>query len=745
MRSKKQKRSASTSSSRRGSGEPRAAATPPALVERLRPWLLGIVVALFVARPLFPSEMLPEAVDNLPLVMLALVVLLVWLLACLRGRDWWLRVGPLDGFVLFWIVWHTLAALGPWAHGNGRAALNSLWLWIGYGASYFLVRQLLASRRETRALLVVLLALSVGVAGYGLEQYFYEMPQTRAFYHQNPEAALREQGLDFPPGSPERQLFEQRLAAVEPIGTFALTNSLAGLIVPWLTLGLGLTVAEARSRRRWPVLLAGLGSALVLATCLLLTKSRSGYVAALVGVPLVGWACRRSVGRLALGQLPWKWLTAAAASLVVLVAVAWAVGGLDRQIASEATKSLNYRFQYWQSTLAMIADGPICGRGPGQFRDLYTAYKLPEASEEISDPHNFLLEVWVTAGTPALLALLAVLGGFAWRWLDRAPAEGEGLPELAPTGDASGAIVAGAAAGFVAALPLGLMGSAPPGLAAFWLGLPLAAMVVLLFWPWMREGTLPGRLPGVALVVLLVHLLAAGALEFPGVAGTFWLLLAVGMNLSDRAPTYRISRGVGVVFVLIALALTAAAYGTAYAPVLARQAALRRAQEEPGRAAEHLAAAVAADPWAVAPLLQRAAYAFAQAQHQPTRTTLHEYLTAQEAVFARAPWSSAVRAEAGDRYRALAQTTHDPIWEHRAVEVYQEAVRRYPTQAALRARWALALAAQGDREAARREAQEALRLHELTPHQDKKLPEELLNELRQGPLRTSSGPAGPGG
>ena len=53
----------------------------------------------------------------------------------------------------------------------------------------------------------------------------------------------------------------------------------------------------------------------------------------------------------------------------------------------------------------MIADHPLFGIGPGQFQQFYARYKLPEASETIADPHNFLLEIWSTAGTPALRSL----------------------------------------------------------------------------------------------------------------------------------------------------------------------------------------------------------------------------------------------------------------------------------------------------------------------------------------------------
>ena len=143
--------------------------------------------------------------------------------------------------------------------------------------------------------------------------------------------------------------------------------------------------------------------------CLLLTKSRSGYIAAGVGLVLVWLLCRERTVRIG-----WKWPAAIVAVAAVLGAAAVAVGGLDRELLARASKSFGYRLQYWQSSLLMIADHPLVGCGPGNFQNAYTQYKLPEASEEVADPHNFLLEIWATAGTPAALAFLAVLGCFAW-------------------------------------------------------------------------------------------------------------------------------------------------------------------------------------------------------------------------------------------------------------------------------------------------------------------------------------------
>ena len=56
-----------------------------------------------------------------------------------------------------------------------------------------------------------------------------------------------------------------------------------------------------------------------------------------------------------------------------------------------AERSLEFRFGYWRATLAMIRDYPCLACGPGQFQDYYATYKLPEASEVVQDPHNWLL------------------------------------------------------------------------------------------------------------------------------------------------------------------------------------------------------------------------------------------------------------------------------------------------------------------------------------------------------------------
>ncbi len=722
---------------------------PPAALpgDWLRPWLLGGITALYVARPLFPSESVAADGDGLTVVMLWIALSVFWLLGAIGRPKFSLRFGWPDAAVLLLLVWHTAAALWATQHGTPRPAVNMLWEWIGLGLCFLLTRQLLNSAREARAMLAVMVALAVAVAGYGLYQRVWEMPQTRLQYQADPDRALRDAGLWFPPGSPERTLFVARLNSTEPLGTFALTNSLAAFLAPWLVMLAAVGFTWHGRRQRFGMLLC----LLPIAICLLLTKSRSGYIAVGVGLLLVWLLCRERVAR-----RRWKIpvMPLAAAGLLLTVA---AVSALPRELVGRAATSFGYRLQYWQSSLQMIADHPLIGCGPGNFQNAYVHYKLPEASEEVADPHNFLLEIWTTAGTPAALAFLAVLGCFAWR-VSRGSGATAGLSSSAedtvgqanrgtqklncaeqsvphPASDAWRHVLAGGAFGFLLSVPVGMLSAAPPGRAAVLLGLPLAAATAAIMWPWIKDGRLPRLLPAVGVVVILIDLLASGGIGFPGVAETFWLLLAVGLLGEQPRALHPAGAWAGR---LVALALVVACYATAYSPVLGCQGQLRKAEREPARAVEHLEAAATADPLAAEPWRQLAAIALESWWRQPSEDAFHRFEQAVAKTLELAPNSAPARSAAGDWYlRASlkrssgdAKVASDAI--KKAVAAYRQVVELYPNSPLHRAKLAEACLAAGDPTAFRAEATAALRLDEATPHADKKLPAALRERLSHG-------------
>ncbi len=649
-------------------------------------------------------------------------------------------------------------------------------------------------------MIAVMVALAVALAGYGLYQRAYEMPQTRRQYQADPDRALRAAGLWFPPGSPERELFVDRLNSTEPLATFALTNSLAAFLAPWLVMLAGASLTwHSRPRlckspataeggcatKNSPRPQAGEGPGvraagmetgrkqrlgmflclLPIAACLLLTKSRSGYIATGVGL-LLAWL----LGRERAVRRRWKTPAVMLPALAVLIA-ALAVGAFHRELLHRAATSFGYRLQYWQSSLQMIADHPLMGCGPGNFQNAYLRYKLPEASEEVADPHNFLLEIWVTAGTPAALAFLAVLGCFAWAMNRRSQvlrhsvglgataglsSSAEGTVGQANRGtrqfscveppaadaapDAWRYVLAGGALGFLLSAPLGMLSSAPPGRAALLLGLPLAAATVMLMRAWIENGRLPRLLPAVGAVVVLIDLLASGGIAFPGVAGTLWLLLALGLQ-GEQPRAFHTSGAWAAL--LLALALLVACYSTAYSPVLGCQGELRKAEREPAGAVEHLEAAATADPLAAEPWRQLAAVVFESWWRQPGEDAFRRFEQAVAKTLELAPNSAPAWLAAGDWYlRASSKTDqgHAKV-AGKAIETAvadcRQAVELYPNSPLYRAKLAEACLAARDWAGFRAEAAAALRLDEATPHLDKKLPEVMRDRLC---ARTAPGP-----
>jgi len=726
-----------------------AHAQPPLRKSAWRGWMLASLTALVVARPLLPSEAVSWLGDGQPFNMLWLLLACGVCLLAWKSGERLPRIRPIDVAVAALIVWHSLSALVAIERSSPRPALNMLWEWIALGVCYFLTRVLARAEHQMRGLAAVMVSLAVVLSSFGYHQYFVSLPQERAEYARDADAMLRLSGEWYPPGSVERKQFDSRVESREPIATFALANSLGGFLATWLIVCLGRAISSSNSGDQdfsgatraavWPWLIC----AAVIAGCLLLTKSRSAYVAIVAGGFGLAWIYR--------GPRKWlnpKILLVGGLGVVLLIGLAIAAGGLDRLVLAEAGKSLAYRLEYWQSTLAMIADYPWLGCGPGNFQDYYTAYKLPWASEEIRDPHNFIFEVWATAGTPALIALAAVLVLFT-RLVVQNPAAPavEKSSTLEALQGASAPIVAGAGAGLVLAYVIGLLLEihfSPEKLAAA-LAIGAIALVVLL--PSALNGPWNRRLPAIAVLVLLIHLLAAGGIGYPGIAQSLWVLIAFGANLSELSgnearsgniaatrPT-RVGSWAMPTAAIIFGGLAAGCFWTGYTPVLRSHAlilqaeSLREQSDDAGGEAALLAAA-AADPFAAEPWRRLAQMRLAEWIADRSSTSRRGFEASEAPALELRPQSSAAQREAGRWRLSLFEADQDPADAQAASEHYQRAVELYPNSAPARADLALALKAGGQQALAREQAAAALRLDEMNPHQDKKLAEKTVRGLR---------------
>lgn len=752
-------------------------------MERFFWWIFPTLAAVVVLTVLLPGEGVAWEGDGVLIEGPWLFLGVLWSMFVLRwrrahppsrpGAQVRFVFGPIDGVFLFLIGWIMIASLVAIRTGAPRPAMNMLWVWVAMGVAWFLFRQMLIHPIVLRALLTLGIALATAQASFGLYQFFIEMPSLRAEYEANPDAMLRESGLWYPEGSTERMLFEERLKSVEPMGTFALTNSLAGLLAPWTVLLLGMVLGclvrrpGNQERFRWPIGLLRLAIPLIpLLLCLLLTKSRSAWLAVLLGsLAVVGVM----LGKEGVRRFGLRRLFVAGAVLVVLVAVMVGVGvqmgGIDREIVTEAYKSLGYRAQYWQATMAMIADHPWFGCGPGNYQHVYTQYKLPTASEEIADPHNFLLHLWSTAGTPAAVAIVVILialvvktvrGGRDDKGLfeasdEASPNDSRSLGAMLPAqlGRLTGWIVA-VAAGFFSALLISQSASVPLGMPVLLIGMPAAGFAFWLLWPMVRELEIPTWLLLAAVFVLFVHLSAAGGIHFPSVAISGWLLAAMvtrsnewtgsgstgerrfGEEQHERQSSDRHQRRLHGGVLATMLLLGGLFYYFEFYPVLKWRACQNAAmstldyQEQVAR----LRQAVEADPWAAETWMALAGMTPYAGGGSLSAEKAEELVTFyRNRALATAPHSAGIRRQFGEEALAHFLKRGDRRELEFAEKMFTEAIDRYPTSAALHGRSAVVLHLLNRHEAAREAKEKALELDRQTPHRDKKLTPELRERL----------------
>ncbi len=664
-----------------------------------------------------------------------------------------------------------------------RAAITMAWEWGGLGLLYFLSRNLPRTRAESATLAGVAVATAAAVATYGLYQVSVEFPQIRQVYLRDPAAVMAQMGIT--PGTPGAESLKQRvLYSNEAFSTFALANSLAGFLVAPLAVAFAVAIEnlrrEGRGSRAIAFTLAALPG-LAMLICLILTKSRSAWAGLGVALVVLAWRARRVVPRRA--------LIGAGLGFVLLlgslVAAGLATKRLDVEVATQATRSLRFRWEYWVGAWGVITDAPSpyastglaalptgpdpadvartartfwSGLGPANFAGPYLRHKLPQASEEIQDPHNMLLEVWASSGLVAMLALLAALAIGIREALGppsgKEPAEATELEGEAPRSTAWLLVMAGL--GWIAVWVLGKLNPMTQGdLLARWLILGGTwAMAVFLGSALWRRRPIPGAGLGVGALALAVNLLAAGGIGVPSVAMMLWLCLALGMNIREDRACGRLREAPGGLGPAVALAcawaMLAGSYYGAVVPfwkseaVLAQGNALvgsRRPDFEGAR--EAYRQSIELDRYNVRPWLALADLEYAYwrtpeiaRRKEPRWTKVLFALDDALDPVRRNPDNLAIRR----RQAAYARRILDDLpADAKPFEILQlkativKACRRaaaiYPTNANLRAELAQASADIGMYPDAVREAKQALKLDGMTPHEDKKLSTRLRGLL----------------
>ena len=719
---------------------PRTIVNRTVAANRLKSVCLVALATLFVAAPLIASDSIPKLGTTVALNMLWIMLLALWSFAMFLDNNARVRLGPTSFALAALLFFHALSAifLIVMEEGNGRATINMLWRWISFATAFFLTRQLAITKTLCRALCSVMLATSACIAAFGLFQYFYLTPQDQVDFKRQTESErkiwLETRGLNYAePGTPERQHLEDRLFSVEARGTFALANSAAGFLAPWVTLAIAIGVINWPDKKQRTAIVAFTVTCVpVVGMCILLTKSRSSCLATAIGIAILAIYFLKAGLRISKRSLI-GWIV----STAVLTGIAALVGGIDWQVISEALKSFSYRLEYWQATWGMIQDHPWLGCGPGNFKANYTMYKLPQASETVADPHNFLLEVWATAGTPAMIALTAVFvcAAIQFRRAVRGSSNslsGKVRPKTATSTPDAKLIYIGASIGPIVAFACGLLVGYPPSLAVFFVGVPAAAAVLLLLHAWVEQGKLTLMMLLVPVGVLLVNLSAAGGIGFAGISLTLWLLLGLAINLVETDLNskfeFNIPHALRLALCAVGVVLILVCQQTVLLPVISTRTLIADgesflSQRNLNSAEAAFAEAARADRYTPEPW-QRLAWISLQRWHLSGDKDDHYLEQLCERVNEyriRDPMAYLIHNDIGNFYLVVYRWGGRREHILTALESYQDALRLYPNSNFQHAQLAWAQHVAGNEESASKQARHALLLDSNHPHEEQKL------------------------
>jgi len=305
----------------------------------------------------------------------------------------------------------TLSLLALWAmlstgwSSDKFSAIISATQLVSAVALAFAAVQLVRSWARLRIVAALMLGLLLAYLAHGAYYRTVDLPELRENWEKNKAQILLERNWD--PQSFAATQFEKKVLAGDMVGFHASPNTFAAVVVVCLTVTLGFG-ADLFSKKRFALLVpfglisAGAGWLLYISRC------RAAVVTSLLAV----------VTLIALVRLrPWlarHWRRAYFITVLAIVLGAAAVIGHGLAHGNLVHDSLTFRWKYWVASARIFAAHPAIGVGYSNFSVHYLGVRLPEAAEEIRDPHNFVVRIFTELGAIGGLLLIAWLLRVGW-------------------------------------------------------------------------------------------------------------------------------------------------------------------------------------------------------------------------------------------------------------------------------------------------------------------------------------------
>lgn len=302
--------------------------------------------------------------------------------------------------VLFFALAAWSAASTFWASDKFAAAVSAAHL-VAASVLVWSVSQLVRDWWRLRFVAGACFGLLLAYVAHGMIYKFVELPDLRRSVAANWEQIRTERGWD--EGSFAARQFRRKIESGEMIGFAASPNTYAATIVMLGVVTAGLALQRRRDRDEWGWA-ALIGAAMIPAAYVLwLTRSRAALAtpvlaAALIAAawPMRAWLARRRTT-----------IFAIAVAGLLLVAAALVAHGIYHDTLLH--DSLTFRWRYWVGAWRLFTQHPLLGAGWENFGVHYLGVRLPIASEEVRDPHNFIVRFFTETGTIGGALLVAWL------------------------------------------------------------------------------------------------------------------------------------------------------------------------------------------------------------------------------------------------------------------------------------------------------------------------------------------------
>jgi tetratricopeptide (TPR) repeat protein len=290
--------------------------------------------------------------------------------------------------MLLLACWTLLSVL--WASDRFIAIVTAAH-WVAALVLLWAMSQIIHSWLRLRLLAGVGFGLFLVLLAQGYYYRFVDLPDFQREWKEHQAEMLRQHGAE--QNSTEAVQIGKNIESGDVMGFSTSRNTYAAVLVllGMVSAGIALQRFTDRDHPGWIVPIE-----IILALSLLMlyryVQSKTAYATPILGAGMAAviWKKRSWIGSHA------RKLYSAAVVLFVLGALTLVGHGLKHGTLWQL--SLTYRWQYWVGSARLFMHYPWLGVGWGNFGESYLTFRLPQAVEEIKDPHNFLVRAFVELG-----------------------------------------------------------------------------------------------------------------------------------------------------------------------------------------------------------------------------------------------------------------------------------------------------------------------------------------------------------